>query len=151
MESFLIYVRKTLNEVRHEKQTGCSGRQGLYRGKNLFEFRVAPTNGEIKGVETRQEMECGPGPMALCYKENAGWIMEQLGPTSGHWERRAREAHNENPRKEKTLDVKKRVGPTLLEELEPYVPDHKRRKTREQSKPQKKNSDTDGDEAVAAE
>lgn len=45
---------------------------GTVQGEdNFFEFRVAPTNGGINGIETRQEMECGPGPMALCYKENA--------------------------------------------------------------------------------
>ena len=89
--------------------------------------------------------------MALCYKEDTGWIAEHLGPTNGHWKRRAREARNENLKEEKAPELKKRVGTTPLEELEPFTPDQKRRKTLEQSKPQQINTEMDGDEVVAVE
>ena len=46
------------------------------REDNLFEFRVAPTNEGINGIEAQIGMECGLGPMMLCYKEYTGWIAE---------------------------------------------------------------------------
>lgn len=73
-----------------------------------------------------------------------------MGPTSGHWKRHAREARNENLMDEKAPELKKRASPTPLEELEPYIPNKKRRKTSEQNKPQQKNSEMVGDKEVAA-
>lgn len=72
------------SEARKASIDGVQCETGTSQGEdNLFEFRVTPTNEGIIGIEARQEMECGPGPMALCYKENAGWVAEHLGPTSG--------------------------------------------------------------------
>ena len=111
----------------------------------LFDFKVAPTDEAINGLEGQVEVERGLGPMALCYKENMGWIAEQLGPASGHWKRRAREARNEGLNVDKASDVKKRADPITLEELQPHISTQKRRKVTE------RNSTVDGDEAVAAE
>ena len=55
----------------------------LHGEDNLFEFRVASTNEGSNGFVAQQDMECGLGPMALCYKEDTGWIAEHLGPTNG--------------------------------------------------------------------
>ena len=30
------------------------------------------------------------GPMAMTYELDSGWVAESLGPSSGHWKRRAR-------------------------------------------------------------
>lgn len=117
----------------------------------MFEFRVASPNKGSNGFVAQQDMKLELGPMALCYKEDTGWIAEHLGPTNGHWKRRACEARNENLKEEKAPELKKRVGTTLLEELEPYILDQKRRKTLEQSKPQQINTEMDGDEVVAVE
>ena len=52
--------------------------------ENQFEFTMAP-NGE--GKANAGEGGCegyGPGPMALCFDEQMGWVAEPLGPKSGH-------------------------------------------------------------------
>ena len=43
----------------------------------------------------------GEGPMAMTYDMELGWIVEVLGPTSGHWKRKAREDQTKG--KEKAL------------------------------------------------
>ena len=41
--------------------------------------------------------------MAITYEEEVGWVADKLGPTSGHWKRRARA----NP----SLENNKSLGP----------------------------------------
>ena len=98
MESYLFHARKSAMGVRRKRhqRMGCSGRQGCFRGKIICLTLKWPTNEGINGLEGQIEMECGQGPMALCYKENTGWIVEQLSLMSGHRKRRAREGRNEN-------------------------------------------------------
>lgn len=43
---------------------------------NLFEFWMVPTMEGIKEIETQKDKEHGSGLMALCYKENVGWVAE---------------------------------------------------------------------------
>ena len=85
------------SETQKAPTDGMQWETGMFQGEdNLFDFKVVPTNEGINGLEGQIEMECGQGPMALCYKENTGWIVEQLSPMSGHRKRRAREGRNEN-------------------------------------------------------
>ena len=53
-------------------------------GGNSFEFQMAPTMEGIQNIKAHKVKERGSGPMALCYKENMGWVAEYLGPKSGH-------------------------------------------------------------------
>lgn len=51
---------------------------------NSFEFQMALTMEGIQNIKAHKVNERGSGPMALCYKENMGWVAEHLGPKSGH-------------------------------------------------------------------
>ena len=50
------------------------------------------------GLELIKDVE---GPMAMTYDMELGWVMEVLGPTSGHWKRKAREGQTKG--KDKVL------------------------------------------------
>ena len=55
-----------------------------------FVFNVGQPTGEHQDVEKPDKVEVAQGPMAMCYKEDVGWIAECLGPMSRHWKRKAR-------------------------------------------------------------
>ena len=44
--------------------------------------------GSNMGLDLTNE---GEGPIAMTYDMGLGWVVEALGPTSGHWKRKARE------------------------------------------------------------
>ena len=50
------------------------------------------------GLELIKDVE---GPMAMTYYMELGWVTEVLGPTSGHWKRKAREGQTKG--KDKVL------------------------------------------------
>ena len=55
-----------------------------------FKFELGPTDrigGVLVGSDPISKKE---GPMAMTYEMDSGWVAETLGPTSGHWKRRAR-------------------------------------------------------------
>lgn len=95
-----------------------------------FEFRVAPNvNGsgvEVGPVSVDKEIS----PMAMSFDVDLGWVVEEIGPKSGHWKRMARKAHaaslTEETMKDKTLG--KRPSPIPAQELETNVTNQKRRK-----------------------
>ena len=59
--------------------------RSCHREENQFEYRMAPTFEGNKEVSEAGSMGCGPSPMALCYNEQMGWVVEHLGPKSEHW------------------------------------------------------------------
>jgi len=74
---------------------------GTFHGEgNAFEFQMAPTTEGIQNIKAQKVKEHGPGPMALCYKENMGWVAKHLGPKSGHWKRITHEACEAKPKED---------------------------------------------------
>ena len=53
--------------------------------------------GNQMGLELITEKE---GPIAMMYDMELGWVAEALGPTSGHWKRKARESKSKGKEKE---------------------------------------------------
>lgn len=68
------------------------------------------------------------GPIAMCFDEKKGRILESLGPTSRHWKRLAREVHAKAARDGGNTINGKHEGPIPLQELNPNICDlkHKR-------------------------
>ena len=60
---------------------------------------MAPTMEGIQNIKSQKVKVHGSSPMALCYKENMGWVAEHLGPKSGHWKRITREACEAKPKR----------------------------------------------------
>ena len=87
--------------------------------------------------------------MALCYKENMGWVAEHLGSKSGHWKRITHEACEAKPKEDMGPRKRKRAGITPIDELETNIIDLKRKKPLEQNKTLRRKSSTDGGEAMA--
>ena len=56
-----------------------------------FNFEVVQKEKEV-GSNLGLDLTKGEeGPIAMAYDMELGWIAEALGPTSGHWKRKARE------------------------------------------------------------
>ena len=53
--------------------------------------------------------------MAITYEEEVGWVADKLGPTSGHWKRRARANPSLENNKSLGPNKKKREGSSLEE------------------------------------
>lgn len=106
-------AKKKSEEGMHEVAETCQGIE------KHFKFRMAP-NGKGK-VEAGEAGSVGYGlsPMALCFDEQMGWVVEPLGPKSGHWKRLARAVRGDNPKKESGPMLKKKENPTPIQELEP--------------------------------
>ena len=91
------------------------------------------------------------GPIAMTYDMELGWITKTLGPTSGHWKRKAREGQPKGKAKDLSPIQKKRNAPFSLAES-----DQKKRETKKQRvEAQERNesedkSIRDGSEADAA-
>ena len=58
------------------------------------------------GSDTTSKVE---GPMAMTYEMEMGWVAETLGPTSGHWKRRARTGQAKGKEKIES-PIKKKKG-----------------------------------------
>ena len=55
-----------------------------------FKFELGPTDRIGKVLVGSDPISKEEGPMAMTYEMDAGWVAESLGPTSGHWKRKAR-------------------------------------------------------------
>ena len=67
--------------------------------KFIFEFTHKMKEvGCYVGLDLAKE---GEGPIDMTYDMDLGWVAEVLGPTSGHWKRKAREGQTKG--KEKAL------------------------------------------------
>ena len=71
--------------------------------------------------------------MTMTYEEDMGWVADKLGPTSGHWKRRARANLGIENNKVLGPSKKKREG-SSLEEIVQNTKEFKRKKTEAQSK-----------------
>ena len=105
----------------------------------------------IQNIKSQKVKVHGSSPMALCYKENMGWVAKHLGPKSGHWKRITREACEAKPNEDTGPRKRKRSGITPIDELETNVIDLKHKKQLEQNKTLRRKSSTDGGEAMVAE
>ena len=56
--------------------------------------------GNQMGLDLTNERE---GPIAMMYDMELGWVAEALGPTSGHWKRKARESKSKGKERELSL------------------------------------------------
>ena len=72
--------------------------------------------------------ECKEGPMAMQFDPEVGWVANKLGPTSGHWKRKARVGPDEEMREVIGPLQKKREGDLILREIDQNVGVTKRRK-----------------------
>lgn len=91
------------------------------------------------------------GPVAMTYEVDVGWVVDKLGPNSGHWKRRARASPGNDNKEELGPIHKKREGPISLEELDQSTREIKRKKIEAQSKENiRKEIIKDGDVAGAA-
>ena len=89
--------------------------------------------------------------MALCYKENMGWVVKHLGPKSGHWKRITHEACEAKPKEDTGPRTRKRAGITPIDKLEINIIDLKHKKPLKQNRTLRRKSSMDGGEAVAVE
>ena len=64
----------------------------------------------------------------MTFNQEKGWVIEPLGPTSGHWKRLARKIKTPSPNKVACTSKTKRKGPVPLQELDPNNINSKRRK-----------------------
>ena len=77
------------------------------------------------GSDTTSKVE---GTMAMTYEMEMGWVAETLGPTSGHWKRRARTGQAKGKEKIKSPIQMKRGAVTPSCVLEQNGLGRKRRK-----------------------
>lgn len=90
------------------------------------------------------------GPIAMCFDEKEGWILESLGPTSRHWKRLAKEVHVKVARDGENPINGKREAPIPLQELDPNISDLKcRRGNKGNNQSQNGEEQKDGGLAVA--
>ena len=68
------------------------------------------------------------GPMAMSYEPDVGWVANKLGPTSGHWKRRARVGPDDEMKDELGPIQRKREGSLTLSEIDQNIKGTKRRK-----------------------
>lgn len=99
------------------------------------------------------------GPMAMSYSNEMGWTAKVLGPKSGHWKRKAREALSSSPKVNTSQNViakaevskSKRESSIPLQELDQNISVLKRVKKGKSSNTQgEKGSIKDGGEAATA-
>ena len=86
-------------------------------GVPKFEFisvPKAPTRDCHKGLDL---VEIGEGLMAMTYEMEVGWVIDKLGPNSGHWKRKAWVGPSNENREETGPFSRKREGLTPLNEL----------------------------------
>jgi len=83
------------------------------------------------GLDSRVD---GEGPMAMTYDMELGWVAEALGPTSGHWKRKAHEGQTKGKGKALSPVKKKRIAQNPLTELDQNTLEGKRRRTEVQEK-----------------
>ena len=55
-----------------------------------FKFELGPTDRIGEALVGSDLISKEEGPMAMTYELDSGWVAESLGPSSGHWKRRAR-------------------------------------------------------------
>ena len=131
-ESSAILVKKGVDS----KQTnngieGCGqGAMETYQTRiSSFKFEIVQkvqNEGGQVGLELIKDVE---GPMAMTYDMELGWVMEVLGPTSGHWKRKAREGQTKGKDKVLSLVRKKRNAQNPLIKSEQNPLEIKRRRT----------------------
>ena len=89
--------------------------------------------------------------MAMCFNEESSWVVENLGPKSGHWKRLTRMVQS----KEESMGLdqlgSKRPDHVPTMKLEQNTVVQKRRKTESKTNnTQEKETDRDGEEVATA-
>lgn len=67
-------------------------------------------------------------PLAMFFTREKGWVLETLGPKSGHWKRIARKQTKASSTKKGSQNKTKRTGSVALQELDPNALNSKPRK-----------------------
>nr|POF02384.1 uncharacterized protein CFP56_77292 [Quercus suber] len=153
-ENLAILVKdgEVKEQATNEKAGG--GHEEVVKGNKeapLFKFEHVAKDrgvGDCVGSDTTSLVE---GPMAMMYEMEMGWVSEKLGPTSGHWKRRARAAQTKGKEKETSPIQKKRGLSIPLRKLDQNVQVCKRKKVERQGGGDAgKENETVGGVAVAA-
>ena len=104
--------------------------------------------GSNLGLDLTKGEEC---LIAMTYDMELGWIAEALGPTSGHWKRKAREGQPKGKAKDLSPIQKKRNAPFSLAESDQKKRETKKQKVEAQERNESEDkSIRDGSEADAA-
>nr|POF18193.1 hypothetical protein CFP56_50728 [Quercus suber] len=153
-ESCAISVRESMAGTLLNIEDEVRGQGGMVTDQveaPKFIFESAQKEKEVgrhMGLELTKE---GEGPIAMTYDMELGWGAEVLGPTSGHWKRKAREGKTEGKEKELSPVQKKRNAPTSFMESDQNTLEVKRRRVKAQESNESEDlSIRDGGEADAA-
>lgn len=84
------------------------------------------THGPVSGTTN-------DGPIAMIYDCEVGWAPEVPGPNSAYWKRIKRDKPTEGPAIKLDSIGNKRLGPFLLQEIDPNVPHSKKLKEEKQT------------------
>ena len=68
------------------------------------------------GLDLTNEKE---GPIVMTYDMELGWVAEALGPTSGHWKRKARKGKTKGKERELSPVQKKKKCFNLFNRVRP--------------------------------
>ena len=87
-----------LVKVGEDRALASSGKDGIRLEETksgekeypMFKFKLGPTGGSGEALVDLDPASTEEGPMAMTYEMDSGWVAEPLGPSSGHWKRRAR-------------------------------------------------------------
>lgn len=83
-----------------------------------FKFELAPKMHEDGGHVSLDLTKDREGPMAMTYDMELGWVVKTLGPTSGHWKRKAHAGQTKGKEKAVSLVQKQRSASNPLGELD---------------------------------
>ena len=141
-ESIAILVKEGVD--RKQINNGIEGcGQGMMEthqtGVPKFKFEPAQKVQEEGGQVGLDLKVDGEGPMAMTYDMELGWVAEVLGPTSGHWKRKACEGQTKGKDKVLSPVRKKRSAQNSPIELEQNTLEVKRRRTEVQKKDEVEN------------
>ena len=115
---------------------------------NFEAMRKEKEVGSNMGLDLTKEEE---GPIAMTYDMDLGWVAEALGPTSGHWKRKAREGQPKGKAKDLSLMQKKRNALFSLTESNQKKRETKKQRVKAQERNESEDKSTrDGGEADAA-
>ena len=135
-------------KVGEDRALASSGKDGIRLEETksgekeypMFKFKLGPTGGSGEALVDLDPASTEEGPMAMTYEMDSGWVAEPLGPSSGHWKRRARVGQAKGKEKLESPGKMKRSLITSSVGLDQNDLGRKRRKV------EKKGDDADDEE-----
>ncbi|KAK7835145.1 hypothetical protein CFP56_023794 [Quercus suber] len=101
-------VLANLGKENWEKQKGSGGIEVSQQGMTVTQCNVIPKFEFMQALETLTHdchvglglVDSEEGLMAMSYEQDVGWVANTLGPTSGHWKRRAQDRQDDKMKEE---------------------------------------------------